>query len=569
MTSPSETFKYYFNREKSSLQDALQHEHCDLQALDDALVNSAESPNTITESVIDAVAYLCAGIKQKIETESGALTRYTAEMLYGEVIAPYPMSGVIQFATEELIEPCILERGSTLRLYPKTSHDEISFETRADTMLFPLRLDKTKGLSTSRTKVNTYSFTVDTFFDCALTSQSPLRLTLAGQPSEIFSLYYSLLTSCTAELSTKKATYSLSLHPERYAEQMLAKDCQNPNSASLRLLKELVLNPLQFLAITLTPDETIQLEANESFNFELTFTMPLLPHMQQTLAESLFFNCIPIANSIKTPSTLVTFSHNHLTHRVMPDHPDHESLIIASVNQLSLYGDDGSCIICPEVFPFSLDKLDAPYSWTSQVANDGTMTLELISNTSRVDKSLNLVARAELTCCTKNIRAIATPRAYQWCDISLGETVGISEGQLLSPLRNANLALQGKLRHEIFVKLLLSQNLLESAALKERLLEWFVLFDAPRSLITEVDQCIRSIVVSKEVVRHPNYSQPFFVTRRCVDIQLAKQETNLGFVYLFTQILHQVLCAQCPLHHLLITQLKYDKEVIHHWEFAG
>ena len=169
--------------------------------------NTIEDPHV--SRLIEGVAFLNAGIRERLDDDYPELTSALLNVLYPHYLAPIPSMAIVQFqANERLGNEEIIKKGRLIETLP-IDGSPVRFQTCYETALWPIKIQQEKlyghnqqapKLAQKKHSPAVLQLSLQTMNDTnsfADLAPEKLRFFLKGTPQHVYALYEMLLRDTT------------------------------------------------------------------------------------------------------------------------------------------------------------------------------------------------------------------------------------------------------------------------------------------------------------------------------------------------------------------------------------
>lgn len=311
--------------------------------------------------LIQAVAFMNAGIRQKLDDDYPELSTALLNILYPHYLAPIPSMAIVQFdAADNLTGRDVIHKGRYIETLP-IDGSPIRFQTTYDTELFPINIRKAKlfGHTQHAPKLTNHEhFNSVLQLDLQTNSErltfaeiapGKLRFFLKGETQNVYALYELLMrdTGKIALAGADKNENPIFLDAEQIkpvgfeAEQGMLPYGPRSN-LGYRLLTEFFTFPTKFLFFDI---HGLSAENLASFGNQLSLHFYLKQarkYLEQHINADYFaLGCTPVVNLFRKTAEPINWEHTQTEYRIMPDARRQQQFEIYSIDQVEMIEADG------------------------------------------------------------------------------------------------------------------------------------------------------------------------------------------------------------------------------------
>jgi type VI secretion system protein ImpG len=564
------------------------------------------SPDAIEDPhvsrLIEAVAFLNAGIRQRLDDDYPELSSALLNILYPHYLAPIPSMAIVQFQPAlTLTDKSIIEKGRLIETLPIDGLP-IRFQTCYETTLWPIKIVQAKlyghsqlapsmpGLpnipSTLEIKLETLS-NETSFADLA---PSSLRFFIKGAAQQVYALYELIMQETVALSLINAAGEKNAVHLERTqlkAVGFSADDGMLPYSAhsnlAYRLLTEYFTFPEKFLFFEisdLTPEQLQHFQQKLSLFFYFKQGNKALE--QYINADFFALGCTPIVNLFRKTAEPINWDHTKTQYPITLDPERSKHYEVYSIDEVTAIDSNGNT---HDFLPFYGIKhehraKEAERFWLarrynahnfSDTRDQGTeMELSLIDLNLKPASAENSIISVTTTCLSRDL-----PNYLPFGDNE--PYLQFMEGGapvekilcLTAPTSTRRLSLGGQIEWRLISHLSINHlSLMKNIAAAETLREILRLYDYSDSEETQLlIKSIENITTQRVVARDPSGSLNAFCQGVAVTLELDQTKFTGNSAYLFSSILDHFFALYCSINSF--TKLKVvnkgQRKVIQEW----
>ena len=311
--------KYYQNE-----LDALRELAADFSKANPTLAPqlSATSADPDVERILEGVAFLTAGIRQKIDDDFPEFAQGLLRQIFPHYLRPMPSSTIIEFTPKPILKSKLQVPAGTYIDSEQVDGVSCRFKTSYDLEVWPLHITQAKvGETPTGRQALTLGFQLDGINLAAWESDS-IRLHLSGDFHSAADLFYILLNSVEQiDLVTAATTISSSdikIRPIGFEPQDALLDYPGNSFPSYRLLQEYFLLKEKFLFIDISGLRryTQSLSGN---SFELQFYIGDSPVRIPRVSTSRFIlHATPAINLFEHDAESLLNDHKRSEYKIRP-----------------------------------------------------------------------------------------------------------------------------------------------------------------------------------------------------------------------------------------------------------
>lgn len=383
--------------------------------------------------LMEAVAFLNARTARKLDDEFPELIDTLLNIVYPHYLMPFPSFSIIQISPgKDMTEPYTVSRGTELEseafeeticrfktAYPITVYPIEVYEAKIVPKPFMAPVNPLASNSQSVLQISLRCLNKDVMFH-SLQPQS-LRFYLNGLITHTFPLY-ELIFNNTISIALSEAnddTNPIILKGDVLQQVGFDKDeglLPYPSRSQLayRIMSEFFAFPNKYLFFDIDLMQCITRKIGNEFH--LFFYLDTRnTELERVVNKAAFLlGCAPIVNLFEQKAEPITFSHNRLEYRVVPDARQQKNMVIHSINSIMSITSDG---VKREISPFYMKKSkkeDVPaiyWSSTRKSTNDSNRISDLfISLTSdhHLLEQKEVTLSIETLCSNGNIPSMLT-----------------------------------------------------------------------------------------------------------------------------------------------------------------
>ncbi len=320
---------------------------------------SVEDPHV--SRLIEAVAFLNARVRFKLDDDFPELTDGLLSVLYPHYLAPLPSMAIVQFAPQADLTDCyVVPRQTQLETEP-IEGEPCRFRTCYPTPLWPILvrgarlagrpIDAPRHPAFSKT-LSVLRLSLETINpDAGFSALSPdsLRFFLTGQSQEIYPLYQLIMNDClgiaVADSAGDPAPTVLgpnAVTPVGFALDEGMLDYPARAFPGYRLLTEFFAFPQKFLFFELTGLKQ-RTSRQASRTIEIFFYLKRAdPDLEPAVKPEMFaLGCTPIVNLFRQIAEPIQITHLESEYRVVPDARRPNAMEVYSIDDVTAISPDG------------------------------------------------------------------------------------------------------------------------------------------------------------------------------------------------------------------------------------
>ncbi len=380
------------------------------------------------ERLIEAVAYLNARIRYKLEDDFPELSDALLGVLYPHYLAPIPSLAIVQFEPQpELTGSYELARGTALQTDP-IEGEPCRFRIGYPVTLWPVKVEAASlssrplpapvvpqsGSAQTVLRLVLRCTTKDVTF--AKLAPLSLRFFLKGQEQYVFPLY-DLLCNAPLQVAVSNASDDPDpvllgpgcLRPMGFAQEEGLLPYPSRAFLGYRLLTEYFIFPEKFLFLELQLDKRALSRCGERLELYL-YSPRSDPEVERNVSADTFaLGCTPIVNLYNQPAEPIDVSHLQTEYEVVPDTRRRQAMEVYSIDSVTASDSSGQSL---EYLPFygahHSRNVEAQRFWfTSRRPArhyKGTeMFLRLVDLDFRPSAPAEQTLRVELTCLNRDL----------------------------------------------------------------------------------------------------------------------------------------------------------------------
>jgi type VI secretion system protein ImpG len=328
--------------------------------------DASEDPHV--ERLIQAVAYLNARIRYKLDDDFPEITDAVLSILYPHYQAPVPSMSIVQFELDpgqaELTAGTMIERGTMIETEP-IQGDPCRFQTCYPTTLWPIEVvsaslsrppfqapatpRSSQAAAVLRLVLRCWSDKMT--FDAL--ELDTLRFFLKGQPQHIYPLY-ELLFNNVMEVALARGpadSAPILVEPSKTLRAVGFERDEGlmPYSArsflGYRLLTEYFAFPEKYLFMDVAGLRTALRQLTESRLEIFLYLNRASGELEQNLSADTFrLGCTPIVNLYKHRAEPIALSHTESEYRIVPDARRPLAHEVYSVDRVTALAPDGTAV---------------------------------------------------------------------------------------------------------------------------------------------------------------------------------------------------------------------------------
>ena len=564
------------------------------------------SPDAIEDPhvsrLIEAVAFLNAGIRQRLDDDYPELSSALLNILYPHYLAPIPSMAIVQFqADNSLGNKHILPKGRLVETLP-INNLPIHFQTCYETTLWPIKITHAKLYghnqhaplladfphAASVLEISLETFNKELSFS-ALNPDS-LRFFIKAPPQQAYAVYELLmqetLAITLADSQHDKQAITLS------REHLIAVGFETtqgllPYSThshlSYRLLTEYFVFPEKFLFFDiagLTSEQMEHFQQKVSIYFYLKQSHKTLE--QYVNADYFALGCTPVVNLFTKTAEPIQWDQSKTQYRVHPAIGHEKHYEIYSINRVTSIENDGST---HDFLPFygiqhENRGKDSEYFWLARRYNTedfsdnhekGTeIELSLIDLNLKPSTDDASVISVETICLNRDLPShLPFGGNEPYLQFTDGNAPVKTILCLTAPTPTRRLPLGGQTEWRLISQLSLNHlSLMENQEAAETLQEILRLYNYTDLEETQLlIKSIESINTKRTIARDPSGNLNAFCHGVEITLELDENKFSGNSAYLFTSILERFFGLYCSIN--AFTKLKVvnkgQRKVIKEW----
>jgi type VI secretion system protein ImpG len=541
------------------------------------------------ERLIQAVAFLTARVRQKLDDDYPELTEALLHVLYPHYLAPIPSLSLVQFVADpmqgKLTDGHRIERGTGLATDPVRGMP-CRFRTCYPVTLWPLEIESA-AFETPRGMANVRgaASVLRVGFHCTGGTKleelklRDLRLYIDG--ADAYRLYELLLNRvCGVEIRAAGGRPPVELRPDNlrpvgfdWDEGLLP--YRNRSFVGFRLLQEFFCFPVKFLFLDVTGLEAA-VSRLEGDRFELWIYVDQDPRIEQPLTKDTFRLAVaPVVNLFSTTAEPLRVDQAHSEYRLVPDLRREDAMEVYSVDAVRMVGEGPDPIPVEPFYAFrhTLERRDAQAFWcasrrpSTHKDDPGTeVFLSLVDAQQRSVLSVQTLG-VQVTCTNRDL-----PASLTW-DTDRFHLEGKAPLSRIHCLRKPTKSIYSHLRRETQWQLLshLALNYLSLAGEGgEALRDILRLYNLDREQRGANEQQISGIttLTARRVVRRPR-SMPWNGFCRGLEVAVGFNKDNFvaGGVFLMASVLEVFLGLYASINSFtqLVATVNDGREIVKQW----
>ena len=551
--------------------------------------------------LIEAVAFLNAGVREQLDDDYSNLTTALLNILYPHYLAPIPSMAVVQLhanASETTKET--IKKGKLLETRP-IQDEPIRFQTCYKTDVWPLTITQAKlyGHTQSAPTLNTgFSASSVMHFqlhvlksglNMAEISPDTLRFFVKGTPQHVHAIYEMLLrdTQQIALATSEKDDNPIILDASNIqsvgfeADQGLLPYSSRSNIAH-RLLSEFFTFPDKFLFFDITGLNKHDLSAYEdSLNIYCYLNSSNKDLEQHTSADNFSLNCTPIVNLFPKTAEPINWDHTATEHRVIPDYDRQISHEIYSVDTVHSIDANGNA---HEFLPFYglkhehgndqqqywLAKRTSSSNYADNNYQGSDMELSLIDLDMKPSEMDSWVISTKTTCLNRDVpNYLPFGDGEPYLEFTEGANIsGIT--CLTAPTATHRPQLDGNTQWRLLAHLGMNHsNFSDAENAADNLREMLRLYNFNDNEETRLlIDAILTVSTKKVVARDPSGHINTFCQGLEITVELDEEKLVGQSSYLFSSILERFFALSCSINSFtkLKTVNKGQRKVISQWQ---
>ncbi|MDQ2695775.1 MAG: type VI secretion system baseplate subunit TssF [Pseudomonadota bacterium] len=316
------------------------------------------------QRMVQAVAYLNARIRHKLDDDFPQLTEALLGVLYPHYLAPVPALAVVQFQLQAgQTGPAALPRDTPLETDP-IDGEPCRFRTCYPLTLWPLRVESARlagqplpaprlpGTEAARSLLRLVLRSADPSLSLAALAPSRLRFFLRGQEPQAFALYDLLLNGpLQVAAGAVDDPEPLALGAGALQAVGFAPDeglLPYPPRAFMgyRLLSEFFAFPQKFLFFDLLLSAAALGRGGERLEI-LVYSRHARPDLERSVtAQSFALGCTPVVNLFRQRAEVVPLDHARYEYEVVPDWRRRRTMEVYTVDRVTASDADGHSRTC-------------------------------------------------------------------------------------------------------------------------------------------------------------------------------------------------------------------------------
>jgi type VI secretion system protein ImpG len=551
--------------------------------------------------LIESVAYLNAGIRQRLDDDYPELSNALLNILYPHYLAPMPSAAIVQFQPNiGLKSQSILEKGRLIETLPVDGLP-IQFQTCYETVITPISITAAKLYGHNQLAPALPDFphlpavlqlslqTLNNDIHFPALEPGSLRFFIKGAPQQVYALYELIMQDTVAlSLATSPADKNVvfldkeHLQPVGFTpEESLLPYCAR-SSLGYRLLTEFFVFPEKFLFFEvrgLTADKLAHFSDKFSIYFYLKQARKELE--QYVTADFFALNCTPVVNLFPKTAEPINWAHTQTQYRVTPDSRHEKHYEIYSIDQVTAIENNGET---HDFLPFYGTKhehrtdeedrfwLARRYSAGNFVQTDaGTeMELSLIDLNLKPSTAQDSVISVTTTCLNRNLPShLPFGGGEPYLQFTSGNAPVDRILCLTAPTPTRRLPLGGQTEWRLISHLSLNHlSLSQNQEAAENLREILRLYDYTDSEETQLFiRSIENITTRRTVARDPSGNLNAFCQGIEITLELDPSKFSGSSAYLFSSVLEHFFALYCSINSF--TKLKVvskgQRKVIQEW----
>lgn len=547
--------------------------------------------------LIQAVAFLNAGIREKLDDDYPELSSALLNVLYPHYLAPIPSMAIVQFQADKSSSAEAIPKGRLIETLP-VNNVPIRFSTCYDTTAWPIQITQAKlydhtQLAPLVPEHRLYSSVLElelktTNPSIALADLAPdmLRFFLKGATQQSFGLYELLLrnTGLIALAHSAKDTKPVWLSAQHIKAVGLTPDegmlpYSNRSHVAYRLLTEFFTFPEKFLFFELhglTANNLAQFGDTVKIYFYLKQSKKELE--QYIDADYFALGCTPVVNLFPKTTNPINWDHTQPSYKVNPDSNRPEHFEVYSINDVSAVHLDGSSETFLPFYGIKHDTREHNRYWLARrrleefsSRDEGTfLDLSLIDLDMKPSELKDWVISVSTTCTNRDLPAqLPFGGGEPYLQFTEGGS-GINKIVCLTaPTPTRRLGLGGKLEWRLLAHLSLNHlSLMDEKEAVDNLREMLRLYDytdsdESRLLIDSIENLTTRRVMARDPSGHLNA----FCQGIEVHLELDENKFTGSSLYLFGSILDRFFGLYCSINSFtkLTVFNKHKRKVLQQW----
>lgn len=304
-------------------------------------LDSVSSPDPHIERLIEAVAFMNARIRYKLEDDLPEISSTLLSLLYPHYQLPVPSMLIAECTPlSDMTASSLLPRGTIVETLPEYG-DCVLSQTVYDTTLLPIEITSAQ-LSLDNPHLKITLRCRDEAMTFAQLAPQTLRFYIHAENLVKFDLYDLFFTQVKSIFINTVECHQKNLHPVGFAQHEGLLPYEPRVAMAYRLLTEYFVFPEKFLFVDIAHlDKSIW----QSVGTECTLTFHLkqvpLNLVKQVNRETFRLHCTPLINLFQRKTEPLLLSHKQAEYRVIPDLLQYENLEVYKINHIQGITEDG------------------------------------------------------------------------------------------------------------------------------------------------------------------------------------------------------------------------------------
>jgi type VI secretion system protein ImpG len=312
--------------------------------------------------LMQSVAFLNAGIREKLDDDYPELTQALLNILYPHYLSPIPSMAIVQFDPElSLAESVVIKKGTLIETLP-INGAPVRFQTAYETTLLPITIQNAKLYGHTHTapaiqhKIHTpavFQLSLKTFLPTQTfeaLAPKKLRFFLKGTPQHVYTLYEMLMRESHTIAIARSSTDNNPVFLNRNQLKAVGFDRDegllpySPRShLGYRLITEFFTFPEKFLFLDIDDLTAEQFQGFENtlqiFFYLKQDNKDLEPHINR---DNFALHCSPIVNLFPKTAEPINWDHTQTSYPIIPDPYREMAHEIYSIDRVTAIDDDGN-----------------------------------------------------------------------------------------------------------------------------------------------------------------------------------------------------------------------------------
>lgn len=552
--------------------------------------------------LIQAVAFMNAGIRQRLDDDYPQLARALLNVLYPHYLAPIPSMAIVQFqASPGLSGKEIIKKGRLIETLP-VEGTPVRFQTCYQTELWPIKISQARlyGYNQLAPKIDSHKHypavlqlslqSLSSSVSFAELAPNKLRFFIKGTTQNVYALY-ELLMRDTAEIVLAKSAddtnfiridkTNLKAVGFEHDQGMLPYSARS--NLGYRLLSEFFTFPEKFLFFDI---EGLTAENLASFEQELNLYFYLSQSnkdLEQYINADFFaLGCSPVVNLFRKTAEPINWDHTKTEYRVIPDHRRQANFEIYSIDNVEAVAPDGSAErFLPfygiqhqqteEANRFWIARRESAENYANNHDKGTEMELSLVDLDMKPSDTDSWVISATTTCLNRDVpNHLPFGGGEPYLQFTEGSANVEGIVCLTAPTPTRRIPFGAETEWRLVSHLSLNHiNLMNNAEATQVLKEMLHLYDYVDS--EETHQLINSIedITSKRVMaRDPSGNLNAFCQGVEISVELDENKFTGSSSYLFASVLERFFALFCNINSFtkLSTYNKSKRKLLSQWQ---